>query len=91
MMTKKVVTLIAATALLGMAACSATRTQRAPGEQFDDAALLTSVKSALASDPITEAGEINVDVNRGIVKLSGFVDSSKNRPRPCWSLGTSRA
>jgi hyperosmotically inducible periplasmic protein len=54
MMTKKVVTLIAATALLGMAACSATRTQRAPGEQFDDAALLTSVKSALASDPITE-------------------------------------
>ncbi len=79
MMTKKVVTLIAATALLGMAACSATRTQRAPGEQFDDAALLTSVKSALASDPITEAGEINVDVNRGIVKLSGFVDSSKEQ------------
>ena len=79
MMTKKVVTLIAATALLGMAACSATRTQRAPGEQFDDASLLTSVKSALASDPITEAGEINVDVNRGIVKLSGFVDSSKEQ------------
>jgi hyperosmotically inducible protein len=62
-----------------MAACSATRTQRAPGEQVDDAALLTSVKSALASDPITEEGEINVDVNRGIVKLSGFVDSSKEQ------------
>lgn len=79
MMTKKVVSLIAVTALLGMAACSTTRTQRAPGEQVDDAALLTSVKSALASDPITEAGEINVDVNRGIVKLSGFVDSSKEQ------------
>jgi hyperosmotically inducible protein len=78
-MRKTVVTLVAATALLGMAACSATRTQRAPGEQVDDAALLTSVKSALASDPITEAGEINVDVNRGIVKLSGFVDSSKEQ------------
>lgn len=78
-MRKTVVTLVAATALLGMAACSATRTQRAPGEQIDDAALLTSVKSALASDPITEAGEINVDVNRGIVKLSGFVDSSKEQ------------
>lgn len=79
MMNKKVVALIATTALLGMAACSATRTQRAPGEQVDDAALLTSVKSALASDPITEAREINVDVNRGIVKLSGFVDSSKEQ------------
>ena len=78
-MRKTVVTLVAATALLGMAACSSTRTQRAPGEQVDDAALLTSVKSALASDPITEAGEINVDVNRGIVKLSGFVDSSQEQ------------
>jgi hyperosmotically inducible protein len=79
MMKNKIVTVIAATALLGMAACSSTRTQRAPGEQVDDAALLTSVKSALASDPITESGEINVDVNRGIVKLSGFVDSSKEQ------------
>ena len=79
MINKKVVALIAATALLGMAACSATRTQRAPGEQIDDAALLTSVKSALASDPITESGEINVDVNRGIGKLSGFVDTSKEQ------------
>lgn len=78
-MKKSFVTLIAATALLGMAACSTTRTQRAPGEQVDDAALLTSVKSALASDPITESGEINVDVHRGIVKLSGFVDSSKEQ------------
>ncbi len=78
-MRKTAVTLVAVTALLGMAACSATRTQRAPGEQVDDAALLTSVKSALASDPITEAGEINVDVNRGIVKLSGFVDSSQEQ------------
>jgi len=78
-MRKTVVTLIAATALLGMAACSSTRTQRAPGEQIDDAALLTRVKSALVSNPVTEAGEINVDVNRGIVKLSGFVDSSKEK------------
>ena len=78
-MNKKIVTVIAATALLGMAACSSTRTQRAPGEQVDDAALLTSVKSALVSNPVTEAGEINVDVNRGIVKLSGFVDTSKEK------------
>lgn len=75
-MKKTLVALVAGTALLGMAACSATRTQRAPGEHIDDAVVLTSVKSALASDPVTKAGEINVDVNRGVVKLAGFVDTS---------------
>jgi len=78
-MNKTLVALIASGAVLSMAACSSTRTQRAPGEQVDDAALLTSVKSALAADPVTEAGEINVDVNRGVVKLAGYVDSSKEK------------
>ncbi len=65
-MNKKTISvLIASTALVTLAACSATRTQRAAGEQIDDGALLTSVKSALVSNPVTEAGEINVDVNRG--------------------------
>jgi osmotically-inducible protein OsmY len=67
---------IAATALAGAAACSSTRTQRAPGEHMDDAFVLTSVKSALAADEMTEAHEINVEVNRGVVQLSGFVDSA---------------
>lgn len=80
-MNNKLAALIASGALLSVAACSATRTQRAPGEQVDDAALLTSVKSALAADPVTEAGEINVDVNRGVVKLAGFVDSSNEKQK----------
>ena len=78
-MNKTLVALIASGAMVTMAACSSTRTQRAPGEQVDDAALLTSVKSALAADPVTEAGEINVDVNRGVVKLAGYVDSPKEK------------
>ena len=80
-MNKTLVALIASGALLSVAACSSTRTQRAPGEQVDDAALLTSVKSALVSNPVTEAGEINVDVNRGTVKLSGFVDTQDEKSK----------
>lgn len=80
-MRKTFVTLIAGTALAGVAACSPTRTQRSAGEMVDDATLLTSVKSALVSNPVTEAGEINVDVNRGVVKLSGFVDTQKEKSR----------
>ena len=80
-MNKTLVALIASGALLSVAACSSTRTQRAPGEQVDDAALLTSVKSALTSNTVTEAGEINVDVNRGTVKLSGFVDTQQEKSK----------
>jgi hyperosmotically inducible protein len=72
---------IAATALAGAAACSSTRTQRAPGEHMDDAFVLTSVKSALAADEMTEAHEINVEVNRGVVQLNGFVDSAAEKSR----------
>lgn len=78
-MKKTMATLIACTSLLSVAACSATRTQRAAGEQVDDAALLTSVKSALASNSVSNAADINVDVYRGDVKLSGFVDSAKDK------------
>jgi hyperosmotically inducible protein len=69
---------LAATAL-ATAACSATRTQRAPGEHLDDAVVLGNVKSALARDEATDAHEINVEVNRGIVQLNGFVDTPAER------------
>jgi len=78
-MNKTLAALVAGCAVLSMAACSPTRTQRAPGEQIDDAVLLTNVKTALVGDPVTEATEINVDVNRGVVKLSGFVDTPKEK------------
>ena len=78
---KALAALVASAVVLSTAACSSTRTQRAPGEQVDDAALLTSVKSALVKNPVTEAGEINVDVNRGVVKLSGFVDTKNEKSK----------
>lgn len=78
-MKKTLVTLIASTALVSSIACTATRTQRAPGEHIDDVVLLTSVKSALVTESDAEARNINVDVNRGVVMLSGFVDTEKEK------------
>lgn len=80
-MNKTLATLIACTSLLSVAACSATRTQRAAGEHVDDAALLTSVKSALVADSASTAADVNVDVYRGDVKLSGFVDNANDKAR----------
>ena len=75
------VAVIAATALVGTTACSATQTQRSPGEHLDDAVILGNVKAALIAEPHTSAREINVEVNRGIVQLNGFVDSPAEKSR----------
>lgn len=77
---KNLVTVIAGiTMLVAVAACSSTRTQRAPGEMVDDTVVLSSVKTALISDPVTKARQINVEVNRGVVQLNGFVDSAAEK------------
>ena len=44
---------------------------------INDAALTAKVKTALAADSVTEAFEIDVETTRGVVLLSGQVDSEK--------------
>jgi hyperosmotically inducible periplasmic protein len=69
----------AAVALAGMAACAPTQ----PGEPrseagafVDDAATTARVKTAIATDVGAKtAGQVSVNTNRGVVQLSGFVDS----------------
>ncbi len=80
MFTKKMlVAAIAAMGLIGAVVHAAEETKRTFGEYTDDTMLLGKVKSALGSDKTTEAGEINVEVNKGIVQLNGFVDTDKEK------------
>ena len=77
---KSLVAAIAGIALAaGTVACSATRTQKAAGEQIDDSALTAQVKTALIADPVTKARQIDVEVRRGVVQLNGFVDSAAEK------------
>jgi hyperosmotically inducible protein len=70
--------LIAITGALAMVgACSSTRTQQSAGEVIDDSVLTSKVKVALVDDPITKAGQINVETFRGVVQLGGFVDNAQ--------------
>ena len=62
-------------------ACSSTRTQQSAGEVIDDSVLTSKVKVALIDDPITKAGQINVETYRGVVQLGGFVDKPSRRTR----------
>ena len=77
---KNLVAAIAGIALTAVTvACSATRTQKAAGEQIDDSVVTANVKAALIADPVTKARQIDVEVRRGIVQLNGFVDSASEK------------
>ncbi len=65
--------------LLGLAACATdAQEQRSAGEFTDDAALTAKVKSQIATDVgARTAAAVNVDAYRGVVQLTGFVDSDE--------------
>ena len=45
------------------------------GTEIDDSMLTTSVKSALLADPDIKSFDFKVETRKGVVQLSGFVDS----------------
>jgi len=70
------------------AACSSTDeqggTERAAanaGRVVDDSVITGKVKAALVADPTTKAHQISVETFKGVVQLSGFVDSSEAKAR----------
>jgi osmotically-inducible protein OsmY len=56
---------------MNMAAGSA----ESAGEYIDDAVITAKVKAAIAADDKLSAFEINVETLKGVVQLSGFVDT----------------
>jgi hyperosmotically inducible periplasmic protein len=69
-------------AALVLSACATDSSKRSAGEFGSDAALTSKVKTAIASDAgLGSAGAINVQSYRGVVQLSGFVDSQEKVER----------
>ncbi len=62
---------------LTVGACTSTATQRNVAEYTDDAAVTARVKLALANTPGVKVSEIQVETYRGVVQLSGFVESAE--------------
>jgi osmotically-inducible protein OsmY len=70
--------LLAAVLAAALAACGSAPEKRNAGEFTDDAALTAKVKSAIATDVgARAAGALNVDIYKGVVQLSGFVDNEE--------------
>ena len=58
-------------------ACASTPKQESAGDYVDDSVITTKVKSLLAADDFLKSFQIGVETRKGIVQLSGFVDSQK--------------
>jgi osmotically-inducible protein OsmY len=63
--------------IVSLAACASTRTQESTGEYVDDSVITTKVKSLLAADDFLKSFQIGVESFKGVVQLSGFVNSQK--------------
>jgi len=63
--------------IVTFASCGSTPKQESTGEYVDDSVITTKVKSLLAADDFLKSFEIGVETRKGIVQLSGFVDSQK--------------
>ena len=63
--------------LISFLACDSPSKQQSAGEYVDDSVITTKVKSLLAADDFLKSFEISVQTYKGIVQLSGFVDSQK--------------
>lgn len=66
---------------LGVLGCAGSETRQSTGEYIDDAAITSKVKSKLLSDDDVSGMAVEVETYKGVVQLSGFVDSDAERRR----------
>ncbi len=70
--------LLLAITLASVIGCSSTAKQEGTGEYFDDSVITTKVKAAIFNEPTLKSAEINVETFKGVVQLSGFVNSQSD-------------
>lgn len=55
--------------------CASTESSSGTGEYIDDTVITTKVKAAIFNEATLKSAEINVETYKGVVQLSGFVNS----------------
>ena len=63
------------TLVVALGACAGDATHRSTGRYIDDATITSQVKTKLIADEQVKARDINVETYKGVVSLSGFVES----------------
>lgn len=63
------------TAFMG---CASTQKRESTGQYVDDSVITTKVKAAIFDEATLKMLQINVKTFKGVVQLSGFVDSAQS-------------
>jgi osmotically-inducible protein OsmY len=65
--------------MISLLSCASTQKSSSTGEYFDDTVITTKVKALLVKDTALKSFQIGVETYKGVVQLSGFVDTEKTR------------
>lgn len=68
-------TFLLITMLAFFVGCASTSKKEGTGEYIDDTVITTKVKAVIFNEPTLKSSEINVETFKGVVQLSGFVNS----------------
>ncbi|MFA6180355.1 MAG: BON domain-containing protein [Candidatus Methylopumilus sp.] len=72
---KYIASIILALTMVVMLGCASTAQKEGTGEYIDDSVITTKVKAAVLNEDTLKSSEINVETFKGVVQLSGFVNS----------------
>lgn len=70
--------LISLVFVVSVASCAGGKTYESTGEYFDDVAITSKVQTSILGDAKLKFFQIDVTTYKGIVQLSGFVDTPPN-------------
>ncbi len=62
-------------------ACASTPKQESTGEVVDDSVITAKVKSQIAADDLLKGYQVSVETRKGIVELSGFVNTQRDKDK----------
>lgn len=72
---KSLTAVFLAVTLVSVVGCASTSQKEGTGEYIDDSVITTKVKAEIFNEPTLKSTEINVETFKGVVQLSGFVNS----------------
>lgn len=78
---KPVATALALGSLFVFGACAETSTRESTGQYLDDTGITSKVKAKILQDDQLKVLQIGVSTYKGVVQLSGFVDTAAMKTR----------
>ena len=80
-MLKRLSAFLVAALMVSALGCASQSEPQSPGAYMDDSWITTKVKTAILNEPSLKVLQINVETYKGVVQLSGFVDSAASQAK----------